>query len=349
MDAYPLLRAYPRLAARLPVAGLLAGPTPVAPLDTGVHVKHDDLSARDYGGNKVRKLDFLLADAKARGAREVLTFGYAGSNFVAATAWHGRKLGLRTLAYLLPQLPHDYAATNLAVGLASDAELHVLPNAAVIGVAAVARSAGAVLRRGRAPAWIPPGGSSPKGIAGFVNAAFELKAQVDAGEVPEPDVVYVPLSSMGTVAGLALGFELARLRARIEAIQVATGQYASWPKLEDLVRQTDAWLRAIEPGLPAGRPLERVRIRPEFLGPGYARPIPEAAAAMKRFSTAGGGRADPTYTGKALAALYHDLGMGRLRGKSALYWHTLSARALPDGVARPPAADVPAALRPYFA
>ena len=87
----------------------------------------------------------------------------------------------------------------------------------------------------------------------------------------------------------------------------------------------------------------------EFLGAGYAQPIPEAAAAMQRFRATGGERADPTYTGKALAALYHDLGVGRLRGKAALYWHTLSARAVPEGVVRPSAGDVPRELRPYLA
>lgn len=349
MDAYPLFAAWPKLADRLPVAGLLAGPTPVVALEPGVHVKRDDLSAPDFGGNKVRKLDFLLADAQAGAARELLTFGYAGSNFVAATAWHGRKVGLRTVAYLLPQPAHEYSGTNLAVGLAAGAELHVLPNSAVIGVAAVLRSAGALLRHGTAPAWIPPGGSSPKGVVGFVNAAFELKAQVEAGQLPQPDAIYVPFSSMGTVAGLALGCELAHLRARIEAIQVAPDRYASWPKLERLVRETEEWLRRLAPSLPQTRALERVRIRKEFLGPGYAQAIPEGTAAMQRFRAAGGERADPTYTGKALAALYHDLAVGRLRGQAALYWHTLSARALPDGVRRPAAADVPSALRPYFA
>src|SRR3546814_2777667 len=65
-----------------------------------IYIKRDDLSAADYGGNKIRKLDFLLADALARGRRELTVFGYAGSNFVAASAWHGSQLGLRVSAGL---------------------------------------------------------------------------------------------------------------------------------------------------------------------------------------------------------------------------------------------------------
>jgi D-cysteine desulfhydrase len=352
MDAYPLLHAHPRLAESLPAAGLLAGPTPVAPLAgaegaAGVWVKRDDLTAPDYGGNKVRKLDLLLAEARARGARRVLAFGYAGSNFVAATAWHARKLGLGTIGCLLPQPAEDYVADNLAVGLAAGAELRLAAGPVAAGATAARLSLAALLRDGRLPAWIAPGGSSPLGTVGFVNAAFELRRQVEQGALPEPDVIYTAFSSMGTVAGLALGLGLCGLRTRIEAVQVAGPQYASGPGLEKLMRDTAAWLRRRDPSL---RPLpepERVRIRGEFFGAGYGIPTADTPLAMRRFAAAGGERADPCYTGKALACLYHDLDAGALAGRRALYWHTLSAR-LPAGVARPAPAAVPAPLRGYF-
>src|SRR3546814_17909174 len=82
-----------------------------------IYIKRDDLSAADYGGNKIRKLDFLLADALARGRRELTVFGYAGSNFVAASAWHGSRLGLRVSTGLLPQRSADYIVDNLSISL----------------------------------------------------------------------------------------------------------------------------------------------------------------------------------------------------------------------------------------
>lgn len=347
MTAYPLLQAHPRLAAAFPVAGLLLAPTPIAPLGgaPGVYVKRDDLSAADYGGNKVRKLDFLLADARRRGAHELLTFGYTGSNFVAATAWHARKLGLATVGYLLRQVDADYIADNLAVGLAAGAELHLLGSTGAIGVAALLRSARSLLTRGRPPAWIPPGGSSPLGTLGFVNAAYELKAQVEAGTMPEPDVLYVPFSSMGTVAGLAIGFEAVGLKTRIEAVQVVDARFAGPGKLAQLARQTQRRLAALDPAFARGAPLARVRIRTEFFGTEYARPTPETQPAMRRFLDAGGARADTCYSGKALAGLYHDLDAGALAGKVTLYWHTLSARSLPPGVAPLAASRLPGLLR----
>jgi 1-aminocyclopropane-1-carboxylate deaminase/D-cysteine desulfhydrase-like pyridoxal-dependent ACC family enzyme len=350
MTAYPLLQAHPKLAAALPVAGLLAGPTPVEPMvgTAGIFIKRDDLTATDYGGNKVRKLDLLLAGAHARGARDLVVFGYAGSNFVAATAWHGRKLGLRTIGYLLPQRPADYVADNLAVDLAAGAELHVHGGRGRVVASAMLRSAQLVLRTGRSPDWIPPGGSSPLGTIGFVNAAFELREQVKAGALPEPDTIYTAFSSMGTVAGLALGLGLAGLKTRIQAIQVVGTEFASWAKLERLIGQTERLLKRLDPSLRPGPALDRVQIRSEFLGAGYALPTGETQPAMARFAAAGGSRADPCYSGKALAGLYHDLDVGRLAGKTTLFWHTLSARALPPGVTRPEWAAVPAALRGYF-
>lgn len=353
MNAYPLLQSHPALASALPAAGLLRGPTPVLALGEGLWVKRDDLSAADYGGNKVRKLDFLLAAARARGVRELLTFGYAGSNFVAATAWHGRRLGLGTIAYLLPQVHAPYVADNLSVSLHAGAQLYGVPTPARIGAAALVRSAVSLLRHARVPQWIPPGGSSPLGVAGFVNAALELCAQVQAGVLPEPERIYVAFSSMGTVAGLALGLERCGLRSRVVAVQVVDERFASAPKLEALLRRSAALLGRHDARFAAlaGPALTRVQIRREFFGDEYGRPTPAASAAMQRFERASGARADSAYSGKALACLYHDLDSdldGDRAARPVLFWHTFNAHGLPQGVQRAQASQLPAALRGYF-
>lgn len=348
---YPFLAAHPALGAALPVAGLLDGPTPVQRLagSDSLFLKRDDLTAGDYGGNKIRKLDFLLGAARAGGARELLTFGYAGSNFVAATAWHGRKLGLDTIAYLLPQPGAAYVAHNLAVGLHAGAELHPLPNERRIVAAAVLRSARGLLRHGRLPRWIPPGGSEPAGVVGYINAVFELRQQVRAGLLPEPELIYVAFSSMGTVAGLALGLELAGLRSRVVAIQVVDHRYAGAEKLRQLLERTRRYLHGIDSGLDVGgRALQRVQIRDEFFGSGYALPMPQTRAAIARFEAASGARADSAYSGKALACLYQDLDAGHLRQHDVLFWHTFNGHGLPAGVCHPPPAQIPPALRGHF-
>ncbi|MDD3765331.1 MAG: pyridoxal-phosphate dependent enzyme [Nevskiales bacterium] len=336
MSTYPLFDAFPKLQA-LPRAGLFEGVTPVARLGDAqdVWVKRDDLSASDYGGNKIRKLDLLLADAAARGCRDLVTFGYSGSNFVAATAWHGRKLGLDTHAFLLPQAAAPYIGDNLATALHARARLQVAPTERAVATAAALRSARLLMRHRRWPQWIPPGGSTALGAIGFVNAAFELRHQVEAGLLPPPEQLYVAFSSMGSVAGLAIGLALAGLPTRIQAVQVVGPQFASRARLDRLVART---LRLLARHDPAAAPntVAPVDIRTEFFGRTYAVPTPATRQAMQRFEAATGARSDSAYSGKALACLYADVDAGIPRGP-ALYWHTFNAHGRPEGVAPLPA------------
>jgi 1-aminocyclopropane-1-carboxylate deaminase/D-cysteine desulfhydrase-like pyridoxal-dependent ACC family enzyme len=351
-EVYPLLQRYPALRARAPVAGLLTAATPITAIagTPGLYVKRDDRSAPDYGGNKIRKLDFLLGAARTQGVRDIVCFGYAGSNFVAATAWHARKLGMTTWGYLLPQDRAAYVADNLAVSLAAGAELRLLPSMGAIGAAASLRSLQCLLQHGRWPRWIPPGGSSPTGVLGFINAALELEQQVLAGALPAPDELYVAFSSMGTVAGLAIGLALTALPTQLTAIQVVDDRFASPDKLDRLVRRSLRQLDTAMPSPPtADSALQRVRIRTEFFGEAYARPTAATRQAIERFERDSGIRADTAYTGKALAGLYADLDAGRLQRRTVLYWHSFNAQGRPPGVALPPVERVPAALRHYFA
>lgn len=336
MSSYPLFDVFPRLGV-FPRAGLLQAATPVQPLpeSEAVWVKRDDLSASDYGGNKIRKLDLLLARAAADGRSDLVTFGYSGSNFVAATAWHGRKLGLTTRAFLLPQADAPYVADNLATGLHCGAELRVGRSQSAVIAQALACSLRALARSGRAPRWIPPGGSTPLGALGFVNAAFELRQQIDAGLLPVPQRLYVAFSSMGTVAGLAIGLALAGLPTRIEAIQVVGPQFAGRDKLDRLVQRTLLLLRRSDPAAVPAR-IADVNIRSEFFGAQYAVATDATKQAMQRFETATGAHSDSAYSGKALAGLYADLD-ARAGAGPVLYWHTFNAHGRPAAVAPLPA------------
>ncbi len=331
MSTYPLFDAFPRLGT-FPQAGLLGAATPVQALvgTADVWIKRDDLSAADYGGNKIRKLDLLLGAAAADGRPDLVTFGYSGSNFVAATAWHGRKLGLNTHAFLLPQADAPYLADNLATALHCGAELAVGHSEAAVAARALARSLCISLRHGRLPRWIPPGGSTALGALGFVNAALELRTQIDAGEMPAPERLVVAFSSMGTVAGLAIGLGLARLPTKITAVQVVGPGFASAAKLQALIQRTLALLRRTDPSA-VPRKIADVEIRSEFFGQHYAVPTPETKKAMQRFETVSGARSDSAYSGKALAALYALIDTGAHPGPT-LYWHTFNAHGRPPGV-----------------
>src|SRR5450631_268325 len=147
-------------------------------------IKRDDRTSDVYGGNKVRKLEWLLADAKERGTKRVVTVGAAGSHHVLATTYFGRKVGLEVEAVLVPQpvTPHvlEVLRADLALGLRP------------FPVGSWAAAPLALARRVASGArLITVGGSSVVGSMGYVAAARELAAQVRRGELPEPEVCVV--------------------------------------------------------------------------------------------------------------------------------------------------------------
>ncbi len=356
-DSLPLFRHDPALAARLPRMPLCELPTPVEALpvlagELGIPVlyaKRDDLSAPLYGGNKVRKLEFLLADALARGHSEVLTFGFAGSNFAAATALYGQRAGLRCLSMLLPQKPSDYVRGNLRLGLSAGASIHHAGSVPSIALRAAWEYLKRPLAGRRPPYWIPAGGSSPPGVAAYINAALELADQVAAGELPAPDRIYVAMGSMGTAAGLAIGLVLADLPTRVLAVRVVEKRFASARGLEELLQRTLRWLGpAYRDVMTPAQALARVDIREEYYGEHYGQVTPATAAALEQFAGATPLRLDGTYSAKAAAALLADARRGELGDRVPLFWHTFNARPLQDLLRSGVARDIPPGLRPYF-
>jgi len=357
----PLLRRFPGLAGRIPHARLGEFPTPLRELASfqralgrpdgpaALYVKDDGVSSPVYGGNKVRKLELLLAEAVRTGAREVMTFGFAGSNHAAATAVHAAGLGMRSISMLLPQAKAPYVATNLAVSAAVGADLHHYRTVAALTAGVVRQAAACHLRTGRRPFVIAPGGSSPLGTVGFVAAACELADQLASESLPPPDVVYVALGSGGTAVGLALGFAAMGLPTTVVAVRVTELKHVNEHKVAKLWRQTVELLHEAEPAFPSLEP-ERsgLTIRSEFFGDGYAVTTQEAEEAIDLMKSLEGIRLDVSYTGKTAACLIADVRRGGLAGKRVVFWHTYNAADLSSLAGRAPRGRIPAALRPYL-
>jgi 1-aminocyclopropane-1-carboxylate deaminase/D-cysteine desulfhydrase-like pyridoxal-dependent ACC family enzyme len=307
-------------------------PTPVervAPLATDrvdFWVKRDDGTNPEYGGNKVRKLEHLLARAVARGARRVVTVGAAGSHHVLATTLFGRKLGLEVEAILVAQPRTEHAVDVLRAGVA--AGLRAIPAGSW---AAVPFAVASRMRPGTA--FVPVGGSNVVGSMGYVEAARELAAQVRAGELPEPEVCVVALGSGGTAAGLVAGFAAEGLATRVVGVCVAAPR---WLVRASTRRLVAACLRAVRPraGATGESPrasIERLVIDERFLGAGYGHPT-ELGVAATRVAADAGLSLDPTYTAKAFAgALWYARAE---RAASVLYWHTLSSAPMEPLLAR---------------
>ena len=350
----PLFERFPRLERHVPYLPLGSWPTPVRELarlsrrlGTRVFVKCDDRSAVPYGGNKVRKLEFSLGRALAGGARTVITFGCAGSNHALTTAMYARAHNLFPVSVLMPQPNAAYVRRNLLRHLATGARMEAAdswPQSLSLSARLAEEYRG---RDGAAPLIIAAGGSSAEGVLGFVNAAFELKAQIDGGLLPRPDRIYVTLGTMGTAAGLFLGCGIAGIDTIITAVRVVPAAVASAGAFHALCAQTRALLAAAGcagPETVTGGP----DIRGGWLGAGYAEFSREGMDAVAMAAELEQLHLDGTYTGKTMAALIGDAQQGVLRGKTVLFWNTLNS--VPSGQSAA-AADfrlLPAPFHRYF-
>ncbi|MBU2489671.1 MAG: pyridoxal-phosphate dependent enzyme [Proteobacteria bacterium] len=352
----PLFDTYPALSQNLSRVPLMAGPTPVEAAPglgerigvPGLWVKRDDISGGLYGGNKVRKLEFLLARAVDAGVREVLTFGCAGSNHALATALYAKKIGLGAILLLVPQPNSRRVRENLLADFFAGARIRHFSHALAMAGGTAAELARGRRRTGRTPFVIPFGGSSPEGVAGYVNAAFELAAQVRAGQCPEPDEIWTPLGSMGTAAGLALGLWAAGLKSTVMGVRVVDSTFANPPGLTRLMARTAKVLHKADATFPEAPPQgSEPRIVDGFIGRGYGsftRECMEAVglAALEGISLEG------TYTGKALGALAHRGRTARGMKKTVLFWNTANSRDLFPRIAGMDYRNLPKAVHRYF-
>lgn len=314
-------------------------PTPVRALSRlgaafgckSLYVKDDGLSGALYGGNKVRKLEFTIGKALAENAQAVLTFGAAGSHHALATTIYAQEHGLRSIVLLSDQPPSYRVSENLVRLKDFGAEIHYCPHFFRFDQEASRIAAREVEACGKEPFVIPAGGSSPEGTLGYVNAAFELGDQIDAGEIPAPDVIYLPLGTAGTAVGLVVGLRALGMQTRVECIRVVDKDYATHKRCMGLARQTVALLRVTDPSFPdVTITPEDFSIRHEFFGKDYGALTPEGSEAifvMKKLESL---TVERTYTAKAVAALIDDARTGWLRDKNALYWYTYNAVSLPE-------------------
>jgi D-cysteine desulfhydrase len=326
----PLLHdRFPALQETLPHVTLGAGPTPVRRLarvssEAGCEVwcKQDGLYGGPYGGNKVRKLEWVLADARQRGSRTILTIGALGTNHGLATAIYARELGLATALVLVDQPMDEHVRAQLERLHASGASLHftrTTPRTVAALPWLIARHTD--WRARRAPYVLPVGGSSPSGVLGYVEAGLELGAQVAAGALPEPAAVVVPVGSGGTVAGLALGLRLAGLRARAVGVVVNDRMRLDAGRTARLAGRAAALLRRRGAALPTAavvRPADVLLAR-DWLGAGYGHPTAEAREAAALLREQESLALDPVYAAKAMAGLLGLARRGALAGGPVLF------------------------------
>jgi D-cysteine desulfhydrase len=282
-------------------------------------IKRDDLTAAECGGNKVRALEFLLGGLQKGDA--VLTAGGEGSTHVLATAMHGRRLGIHTRAVRWQHEMHDVAreVEALARSLCETVEWSANP------ISGLARAYAHRLRSHARVRWIPPGGSSPLGILGHVNAGLELAEQIARSALPRPSRLVLPLGTGGTVAGIALGLRIAGVDTQVTGVRVVPRIAGRHGRVLRLVRSTGRLIKRYTGESLPHMPAESIQVIHEMYGGAYGRPHAMGREAARILEDQTDIRLDATYSAKAFAAA---LALARGAEPVTLFWLTFDARWL---------------------
>jgi D-cysteine desulfhydrase len=326
---WPLFDAYPALADALTPVALATLPTPVQALPAlgaAAWVKRDDLTHGTYGGNKLRKLEFVLADMRRRKARAVYTLGATGTNAGIAAAMVCEDEGIPCTIITFPQAESVTVQRNREWLQYFHARYEHHPSL----WSAVLRYYLHPKRLQRGNYFLFAGCSNPVSTFGYVNAVFELREQIRAGQCPSPAEIIVPVSSASTLAGLTLGVTLAGLATRVTGIRVAAarlGPFAACTPgvVTTLERQALALMHAAGEALDL-KSAPAVTLCREYFGTGYGETTPAATAAIATLRENTGLELEGTYSGKAAAAF-----LDRLREAKGplLFWNTFNSRPLP--------------------
>ncbi len=284
-----------------------------------IFVKRDDLTGFGFGGNKVRGLEYYIADALAQNAEVIVTGAGPQSNHIRATSAAARVAGLDVVAVMHDSRPTD-AQGNLLLDELLGIQLRFTndSNRALVDTE-IENVADELRRAGRRPYVIPRGGASALGALGYLEAVREINSQVEALSVrPPPTWLVLATGSCGTQAGLIAGGKTYGAAYRILGVTV------SRPVAECVERITRISREAAKL---AGREIEvgpeEALVRDGFIGPGYGIPTPEGVEAIRLVAHTEGIFFDPTYTGKAMAGLMAEIKSGRIgKDETMVFLHT---------------------------
>lgn len=320
--------------SRYPRVTLCHAPTPLEPMANltrllggpQLYVKRDDCTGLAGGGNKTRKLEFLIGEALAQGADTVITQGAVQSNHVRQTAAAACKHGLACEILLerrVPDTAPDYETTgNVLLDRLYDAKIAFRPGGIDMNAAAL-ELAEEVKARGGKPYFIPGGGSNRVGALGYVNCALELLQQANDSGL-RIDVLVHGTGSAGTQAGLVAGLEGCNSGIKVLGISVRQPKAKQEEAVYRLASETAEYV-----GIKGGLARDSVIADSDYVGPGYGQPTPEMVEALRLAARHEGLLLDPVYSGKGMAGLIGLIRQGAFRpDQNVVFLHTGGSAAL---------------------
>ncbi|MDR5694318.1 MAG: D-cysteine desulfhydrase family protein [Armatimonadota bacterium] len=286
-------------------------------------IKRDDLTGLAMGGNKARKLEFLLGEARSRGADVVVTTGALQSNHARMTAAAAQKLGLRAILVLSGEEPAEYQG-NLLLDALFGAEVRVIQSEEEYILHATMEDVARELsREGHRPYLIPLGGSTGLGACAYIEAALELLLQANAMGVAVDAIVHAT-SSGGTQAGLFVGTKLTQAHIKVVGISAGPPREVVERRVASIVEEVARLLQLDLRAHP-----DDLIVLDGYVGDGYGIPTPQCIDAIRLLARTEGILLDPVYTGKAMAGLIDLIRQGHFDpSQTVVFWHTGGIPAL---------------------
>jgi len=359
MNKPDLFEAYPNLEKTIPFIPLGNYPTPVERMRrlgeilgySGLWVKRDDLSSEKMGGNKVRVMEFLLGEMNAKGKRVAISPGALGSNQILASAIYGKELGFKIVGVFFKQCATDYMCKHMLIDKAMGVEFHHCSSPYIVPLVVLWQFVKHFDReRMQFPFYIPTFGSSATCALGYFNAMFELRKQIERGECPEPDYIFVTAGTGGTMAGIQLGAKVLGMKSKTIGVRITDYIACNERIVASILNRAVKHLRKAGADIPDLRFNKNdITLIHDFFGGEYAKVTDEALAAKKTLMEIEGLTLDTTYTAKTMAAMLKYLKDNDLRDKNILFWHTYNTKDLNKFLSpNLSAKDLPEAFQCYF-
>lgn len=336
------IRELEKLFTNIPRAQLGFFPTPLYKVeniskDLGIelYLKRDDITGPSvFGGNKIRKLEFLLGDAMKKKATYVMTHGATQSNHAMETVTACNKMGLKTILYLVavvPPVEGDYRS-NLLLDKVLGADINIInledgmteEDGEKLGSKLAEEKIEELKTKGICAYDIPVGGSTPVGALGFTRGYLEYERQLAEMEMADMDHMFITAGSGGTMAGILAGKSLLNSKTNITGVAVSPKDDSYKDKVAYLANESLKML-----GVNSIVERNEVNIDTNYVGEGYEIPTKAASEAIKYFARREGIILDPVYTGKAMSGLLDYVKSGKVpQGSKVVFWHTGGGTAL---------------------
>jgi D-cysteine desulfhydrase len=352
-----IFKLYPDLKEKLPFLKIGNFPTPIHRLDKlgenlgfkNLYIKRDDLCSPLYGGNKIRKLEFLFGDAKKKNKKFLITTGCVGSNYILSVCIFAKEFGFMPTVIFYPQEMVSYIKKNLLLDHFFGCEMIYSPSLYLVPFYLLYNFLRLSLKNKESPYYLPIGGSSILGTIGYLNAVFEIKTQIEKGILPEPSYIFSALGTCGTVAGLELGVRVAKLKTKIISVQVVEKLIANEKRVAKLVNKTAKFLHNLDNSFPHLKISPKdVIVLKKYFGGKYARITREGVNAVNLLRKLENITLETTYTAKAFAGLIDFVKENSLQNETILFLNSYNSVDLSNFLINQDYKKLPKSFQKFF-